>query len=118
VYAYTPLKRGTPLCTLIGAVPGALPVLAGWCATGRPVNTAALALTGVLFMWHSTLSGLGWRGRRDYQSASCPMLGVLDESGRASARVSLIYALQILSLFSLRGTQTRCFAMIEARELE
>ena len=29
---YTPLKRRTPLSTLVGAVPGALPILGGWTA--------------------------------------------------------------------------------------
>src|ERR1700681_876062 len=27
---YTPLKRKTPLCTLLGAFPGAMPTLIGW----------------------------------------------------------------------------------------
>ena len=33
---YTPLKRKTPLCTLLGAFPGAMPTLIGWAgASGR-----------------------------------------------------------------------------------
>ncbi|CAN5656386.1 heme o synthase [soil metagenome] len=93
VYAYTPLKRCTPLCTLTGAIPGALPVLAGWTATGQPMNVAALALTGVLFMWQIPhFLAIGWMAREDYRTAGCPMLGVVDSSGRASARVSLMYA--------------------------
>jgi len=32
----TPLKRTTSLNTLIGAVPGALPIVGGWTAAGEP----------------------------------------------------------------------------------
>lgn len=93
VFAYTPLKRRTPLCTLTGAIPGALPVLAGWAATGQPVDVAALALTGVLFMWQIPhFLAIGWMARADYATAGCPMLGVVEASGRASARISLLYA--------------------------
>jgi heme o synthase len=93
VNAYTPLKRRTPLCTLTGAIPGALPVLAGWAATGQPINVAALALTGVLFMWQIPhFLAIGWMAREDYRAAGCPMLSVVEGSGRSSARVSLVYA--------------------------
>src|ERR1700748_2097766 len=30
LYLYTPLKRKTPLCVLVGAFPGAMPPLIGW----------------------------------------------------------------------------------------
>jgi heme o synthase len=93
IFAYTPLKRRTPLCTLTGAIPGALPVLAGWTATGQPIDVVALALTGVLFMWQIPhFLAIGWMARDDYATAGCPMLGVVESSGRASARVSLMYA--------------------------
>jgi heme o synthase len=93
VFAYTPLKRRTPLCTLTGAIPGALPVLAGWAATGHAIDVTAVALTGVLFMWQIPhFLAIGWMARDDYATAGCPMLGVVEGSGRASARVSLMYA--------------------------
>ena len=97
VYIYTPLKRRTPLCTLAGAIPGALPVLAGWSATGRPLAPAAIALTGVLFLWQIPhFLALAWLAREDYARAGCPMLGVVDPTGRLSARVSLVYATAML----------------------
>jgi protoheme IX farnesyltransferase len=46
---YTPLKRRTPLALIIGAVPGALPVVGGWAAAGAPLEWRALALFGKLF---------------------------------------------------------------------
>jgi protoheme IX farnesyltransferase len=97
VNVYTPLKRRTPFCTLAGAVPGALPVLAGWSATGEPVTVAALALTSVLFLWQIPhFLALAWMAREDYARAGCPMLGVIDPTGRLSARISCVYALAML----------------------
>ena len=98
VYLYTPLKRRTPLCTLVGAVPGALPVLAGWAATGRPLALPGLALASVLYLWQIPhFLAIGWLAREDYERAGCRMLGVLDPSGRASARVSFGYAIATLA---------------------
>lgn len=48
---YTPLKRKTPLCTLLGAVPGAMPTLIGWAAVSGSVGRNAWLLFGILFLW-------------------------------------------------------------------
>lgn len=107
VNLYTPLKRRTPLCTLAGAIPGALPVLAGWTATGQPVDVAAIALTGVLFMWQIPhFLAIGWMARDDYRNAHCPMLGVVEETGRATARVALVYAAAMLVCAVVLGLTT------------
>jgi heme o synthase len=104
VFAYTPLKRRTPLCTLTGAIPGALPVLAGWTATGMPIDTAALAMTGMLFMWQIPhFLAIGWLAREDYAAAGCPMLGVVESSGRATARVSLVYSVAMMMCAAVLG---------------
>jgi heme o synthase len=104
LYAYTPLKRRTPLCTLTGAIPGALPVLAGWAATGQPLSVTALALTGVLFMWQIPhFLAIGWMAREDYRAAGCPMLSVVEGSGRATARVSFAYAGAMLVCAAIVG---------------
>ena len=39
---YTPLKRKTPLCTLLGAVPGAMPTLIGWAGSLRRYRSKGL----------------------------------------------------------------------------
>ena len=49
---YTPLKRKTPLCTLVGAIPGAMPPLIGWAAaSGTVASGRACMLYAVLFLW-------------------------------------------------------------------
>ena len=97
VYLYTPLKRRTAFCTLAGAIPGALPVLAGWTATGQPVGPAAIALTGVLFMWQIPhFLAIGCMSRDDYARAGCVLLSIVEPTGRASARVSFAYAVAMM----------------------
>ena len=68
--AYTPLKLRSPLATLVGAVPGALPVLIGWTAhAGAPVPPG-LALFGILFLWQIVhVLALAWSLREDYARA-------------------------------------------------
>jgi len=48
---YTPLKRKTPLCTLVGAFPGAMPPLIGWAAASGTLSFEAFVLWAVLFLW-------------------------------------------------------------------
>ena len=48
---YTPLKRKTPLCTLLGAFPGAMPTLIGWAGAAATINRNAWFLFAILFLW-------------------------------------------------------------------
>src|SRR5215469_5859070 len=51
LFVYTPLKRKTPLCTLIGAVPGGAPPLIGWAAAGGRLTVDAWLLYAIVFLW-------------------------------------------------------------------
>lgn len=97
VVAYTPLKRRTPLCTLVGTIPGALPVLVGWTATGVPLDTTALALLAVLVAWQIPhFLAIAWLCRDDYARAGFRVLATVDPTGLASGRVALVYAATLL----------------------
>src|SRR2546422_230818 len=62
VLLYTPLKRKTTLNTLIGAVPGALPIVGGWTAAGGAIGPAVAALFWILFLWQLPhFLALAWR---------------------------------------------------------
>lgn len=99
VCLYTPLKRTTTLNTLIGAVPGALPIVGGWTAAGGDLGVAALALFWILFLWQLPhFLALAWLYRADYRAAGLQMLGVLDEDGRDTGRLALLYALALLPI--------------------
>src|SRR5881409_53005 len=51
LFAYTPLKLRTALCTVVGAVPGALPPVTGWVAARDDFSVGAWVLFGILFLW-------------------------------------------------------------------
>ena len=93
VLLYTPLKRKTSLNTLIGAVPGALPIVGGWTAAGGDLGPAVLALFWILFLWQLPhFLALAWIYRDDYRRAGLAMLSVADPDGHATARMTLAYA--------------------------
>lgn len=99
ILVYTPLKRRTHHATLIGAVPGALPVLAGWTAAGEPIGAAALALFGVVFFWQMPhFYSLAWVYREDYGRGGMRMLSVIDASGTRVAVESLTYSVLLLAV--------------------
>lgn len=94
---YTPLKRVSPLSLIVGAVPGALPILGGWTAARGSVDPGGIALFGVLFLWQLPhFLSLGWILRDDYRRAGFAVLAV-GEGGEARSRVrSALAALALL----------------------
>jgi protoheme IX farnesyltransferase len=98
LFLYTPLKRRTWLCTLVGAVPGALPAAMGWTATTGDLSPAAWVLFGIVFLWQLPhFYAIGWMYREDYAKAGFPMLSVIDASGgRTSRQASIFIVLLIL----------------------
>jgi heme o synthase len=91
--AYTPMKRRTPLATLIGAVPGALPALIGWTASHGSVAAGGAALFAIVFLWQIPhFMAISWLYRDDYGMAGFPMLAVIDPAGRLAGRQAVLYA--------------------------
>ena len=87
LFAYTPLKRRTPLCTLVGAVAGALPPVAGWAAARGDVAPGAWVLFAILFLWQlpHTLA-IARLYRDDYARAGVRVLPVVDPDGASTGR--------------------------------
>ena len=80
---YTPLKRKTPLCTLLGAFPGAMPTLIGWTGASANINRPAWFLFALLFLWqfpHFLAIALMYRD--DYSRAGYRMLPDFDRDTR------------------------------------
>jgi protoheme IX farnesyltransferase len=71
LFIYTPLKRKTPLCTLAGAFPGAVPPLIGWAAaSGSIASSGAWMIYAVLFLWQFPhFMAIAWMYREDYDRA-------------------------------------------------
>jgi protoheme IX farnesyltransferase len=95
---YTPLKRKTPLCTLVGAVPGAMPPLIGWAAALGSVNSAkAWTLYAVLFLWQFPhFMAIAWMYRRDYARAGYLVLPPGEQSGRFMSWQALLPSLALI----------------------
>lgn len=92
LFLYTPLKTKTWLCTFVGAVPGALPVLMGWTAARGSLAAEAWALCAILFLWQMPhFYAIGWMHRDDYARAGLPVLSVVDASGKRTARQALAF---------------------------
>jgi protoheme IX farnesyltransferase len=84
---YTPLKRVSPLCTVFGAVPGALPPVAGWVAARGGLGVGAGVLFAILFLWQlpHTLA-IARLYRDDYARAGIRVLPVVDPDGGSTDR--------------------------------
>ena len=94
---YTPLKRVSPICTFIGAFPGAMPPVLGWVAFRHRVDWEAILLFTILFLWQFPhFYSIAWLYREDYARADIRMLPVVYSDGRATAREILIYSLALI----------------------
>jgi heme o synthase len=70
LFLYTPLKRKTPLCTLVGAFPGAMPPLIGWAGASGKLSFEAWVLYAALFLWQFPhFMAIAWMYRDDYDRA-------------------------------------------------
>lgn len=94
---YTPMKRRTPMATLLGAVPGALPPLIGWAASHGSIALGGASLFAIVFLWQIPhFMAIAWLYRDDYGMAGFPMLPVVDPLGIRAARQALAYALVLV----------------------
>ena len=97
VFVYTPLKKISPYCTIVGAVPGALPVLVGWSAATGGLELQGWVLFFILFLWQLPhFMAIAWLCREDYKNARLPMVTVLDPGGQTAATQAVVYALALL----------------------
>jgi protoheme IX farnesyltransferase len=99
LFAYTPLKRRTPLCTLVGAVAGALPPVAGWAAARGDVAPGAWVLFAILFLWQlpHTLA-IARLYRDDYARAGVRVLPVVDPDGASTERQVVLSCVALVSV--------------------
>jgi protoheme IX farnesyltransferase len=94
---YTPLKRKTSYCTLVGAFPGAMPPLIGWAAARGNLSLEAWVLYAILFFWQFPhFLSIAWMYREDYERAGFLMLPVDDPQGRRAARQILATSIALL----------------------
>ncbi len=99
LFAYTPLKLRSPLCLVVGAVPGALPPVTGWVAARGEFGVGAWVLFGILFLWQvpHTLA-IARLYRDDYARAGIHVLPVVDPGGMSTERQIVAGCLALLSV--------------------
>jgi len=97
VFAYTPLKTRSPLSTLVGGLPGALPPLGGFTAAHGEIAPIGLVLFALLFLWQLPhFLAIGWRHRADYEAAGVKIIPTLDPTGARTSGHALVYTLALL----------------------
>ena len=88
---YTPLKRRSPVCTTIGALPGATPPLIGYAAARGGLTAEAWILFALLFLWQFPhFHAIAWMYREDYKKGGIKMLAVVRPDGKALGRRILL----------------------------
>ena len=99
LYIYTPLKRKTPLCMLVGALPGAMPPLIGWAAAAGRLSAEAWVLYAMLFLWQFPhFMAIAWMYREDYARAGFLVLPRGQHRDRFVALQSVFPALVLIPL--------------------
>lgn len=95
--AYTPLKRVSSVCTAVGAIPGALPPVAGWAAVRGSIDAPAWVLFAIIYVWQlpHTLA-IAQLYREDYTRAGIHLLGIEDADGRGTAGQVVINTLALM----------------------
>jgi protoheme IX farnesyltransferase len=119
VIVYTPLKERTPLSTLIGAVPGAVPPLIGWAAARGDLGGGALALSLIVFLWQIPhFLAIAWIYRDQYARAGIPVLPVMDPHGEQTGKqmirytAALIFASLMPSVLGIGGWLSAMSAVV------
>jgi len=99
IFVYTPLKRVSTICTLVGAIPGAIPPLMGWTAATNALTPGGWIAFGILFLWQLPhFMAISWMYRDDYARGGFAMLSVRDEDGSAVARQAILYTFALLAV--------------------
>src|SRR5712671_2077974 len=99
LFFYTPIKRRTPWCTLVGAFPGAMPVLIGYVAATGKLDSEAWFLYAILFLWQFPhFMAIAWMYREDYARAGYVVLPQGREKAMFMGWQSVLPSLALLSV--------------------
>jgi heme o synthase len=101
---YTPLKRKTPLCTLLGAFPGAMPTLIGWAGASGRLDRQAWLLFAILFLWQFPhFLAIALMYREDYERAGFRMLPQFDLDGHFTQAEIMGFTVALIFVTLLPG---------------
>ena len=103
-FVYTPLKRVTVLNTVVGAIPGALPIVIGWtAASSGTIDERTMWLFALLFVWQFPhFMAIAWIYRTQYAEAGFRMMSYRDTTGRRSGLTAVVGATILLGLVAIQ----------------
>lgn len=118
-FVYTPLKRISPICVFVGAIPGAMPPLIGWVAATSILGVEAWILFGIQFMWQFPhFWAIAWVLDDDYKKAGFKMLPMSGGKNLKTAIQIMIYTLVLIPFsllplqFGMTGTTSALIAVV------
>jgi protoheme IX farnesyltransferase len=99
LFFYTPMKRRSSLCMLVGAVPGALPPVIGWVAARGAFDVDAWVLFAIMFLWQvpHTLA-IARLYREDFAKAGIQFLPVIEPEGSSTSRQIISHCAALLAV--------------------
>lgn len=99
LFIYTPLKQRTPLCSVVGAVPGALPPLVGMAGARGELGLDSWVLFAILFLWQIPHSlAVARLYRDDYARAGVCFLPVVDRDGQKTGAQAVASCVALLAV--------------------
>ena len=102
-FLYTPLKRYSPVSVIVGAIPGALPVLIGMIAHDGVVTTGALFLFAIQFIWQFPhFWSIGFLSYDQYKKAGYKLLP--EDNGEIDRRLgtqTLVYTCLLIPIIAI-----------------
>jgi protoheme IX farnesyltransferase len=97
--AYTPLKKIHPICTFVGAFPGAMPGVLGWTAARGRLEWGALVMFAIVFFWQFPhFFSIAWLYCEDYQAGKIRMLPVVESDGKSTALRIILYSIALIPI--------------------
>lgn len=118
-FVYTPLKRISPICVFVGAIPGAMPPLIGWVAATGVMSVEAWILFGIQFIWQFPhFWAIAWVLDDDYKKAGFKMLPMAGGKNLKTAFQIMIYTLVLIPLsllplqFGMTGSTSALIAVV------
>jgi protoheme IX farnesyltransferase len=107
--AYTPLKKVHPICTFVGAFPGAMPGVLGWTAARGRLEWPAVVLFAIVFFWQFPhFFSIAWLYREDYEGGGIRMLPVVEPDGKSTVRQILFYSTALIPVSLLPAFLGMC----------
>lgn len=96
-FLYTPWKKWNSLAVLIGAFPGAMPLLIGWAAGANDLSLGGWSLFAIQFLWQFPhFWAIAWIAHKDYARAGFKMLPGSGEPNKYTALQAAMYTLLLI----------------------